>query len=108
MTTDTKNFEGHTAAPWRLEKGYNCESDIWGPEFDIHVATIRLVGKPDSKLLAAAPALLAERDELVKVLKRFTDLAMRYFDEDEAVLYSEIQGAFEECNKALSRCGKPL
>ena len=74
-------FEGHTPGPWRWDDEYKgCRTELMGPNYDTVASAEDRSGYPytdaaieisraDAELIAAAPDLLAERNQLREALE---------------------------------------
>ena len=84
-------YEGHTAGPWHVANGRQIRSH------NQQIATTWMfgagTGKINAQLIADAPMLLKQRDDLLKLLKESTEMLGRIMNNEE-------WGAIEEqiCN----------
>lgn len=109
MNTDTTNFAGHTPGPWQAFQGAKdiapfvaagtgkrdsiCECYTFEHRAEV----------PNARLIAAAPELLAERDQLREALVQALLTLDRLSDEDlpDGGLYVS-----KMIRTALAACGK--
>lgn len=100
----TEAFEGRTADPWE----YDPETGrINGDGGKVYVGAVDDTGfevaTPDGRLMAAAPALLTDRDRLAASLRRIANSPHCHYDQNEASPYGTGVADGHRCAAQIAR-----